>query len=161
VSLVAMGMTYAKEVSADEKALLKHEFEVARNCVATNIYHEARSESILAQKAVAFVTLNRVQHTAYPDDPCAVAYDAVLDSAGNPVRYKCQFSWYCDGKSDKTTDQRSWKKAVDLASDVLRGYGKVEDPTDGAVMYHATYADPYWAPHYDKTVQIDTHIFYK
>jgi len=35
-------------------------------CLATNIYFEARGESYEGQKAVAFVTLNRVESNKFP-----------------------------------------------------------------------------------------------
>ena len=36
-------------------------------CLAMNIYHEARSESLAGQYAVADVVLNRVESRLYPD----------------------------------------------------------------------------------------------
>ena len=74
------------------------------DCLATNIYHEARSESTIGKIAVAWVTVNRVNTEQYPDTVCGVVHDAVLDSNGNPKRNKCQFSWYCDGKMNKYYD---------------------------------------------------------
>lgn len=130
-------------------------------CLALNIYHESRGESRIAQKAVGFVTLNRVQDKRYPDTICDVVYDSHLDSYGQPVRNKCQFSWYCDGKSDVPRSDEHWREAKELARAVMIEYGVVEDPTDGATMYHASYVNPYWASSYEKTVRIDTHIFYK
>jgi len=132
-----------------------------QQCLALNIYHEARGESKLAQKAVGFVTLNRVFDKRYPNTICDVVYDAHLDSRGNPIRNKCQFSWYCDGKSDVPKSEESWLEAKESADAVMATYGIVEDYTEGAVMYHAAYVNPYWAESYEKTVRIDTHIFYK
>jgi N-acetylmuramoyl-L-alanine amidase len=36
-------------------------------CLAMNIYHEARSESLAGQYAVADVVLNRVESNRFPD----------------------------------------------------------------------------------------------
>ena len=52
-----------------------------RDCLAANIYYEARGESVKAQKAVAHVTLNRVKSKQYPKTVCAV------------VLQNKQFSW--------------------------------------------------------------------
>ncbi len=73
-------------------------------CLATNIYHEARGESYAGKVAVANVTMNRVTSPKFPNTICDVVYQAQTKEnwKGNtvPKRNKCQFSWYCDGKSD-------------------------------------------------------------
>src|SRR6056300_549570 len=81
------------------------EFLEQHQCMAMNIYHEARSDGKLGQKAVGFVTLNRVQSKHYPSTPCDVVYQAQLNANGKPKRNKCQFSWYCDGKKDDPNDK--------------------------------------------------------
>jgi len=146
-----------------ENEILEHEanYVEQHQCLALNIYHEARSQSRLGQKAVGFVTMNRVYHTSYPSTICDVVYQAHLDSRGNPLRNKCQFSWYCDGKNDDPNDEVKWTEAQNYAHEVMTDYGVKEDYTEGAIMYHASYVNPYWAGSYDKTVRIDTHIFYK
>jgi N-acetylmuramoyl-L-alanine amidase len=154
-------MTYASVALTmehqEEQVFLEKQKQI--ECLATNIYHEARSESTIGKIAVAWVTVNRVNTERYPDSVCGVVHDAVLDSNGNPKRHMCQFSWYCDGKSDTINDQESWSEALQIATLVY--YSRRFDPTDGAIMYHATYVEPYWAEEFDKTVRIDEHIFYK
>ena len=44
------------------------------DCLARNIYWEARSEPVEGMIAVAQVTLNRVAHKSFPDDICDVVY---------------------------------------------------------------------------------------
>ncbi|MEY6431814.1 cell wall hydrolase [Thioalkalicoccus limnaeus] len=122
-------------------------------CLALNIYHEARSEPKTGQIAVAAVTLNRVQSTIFPDSVCAVV------KQGGPRLHRCQFSWYCDGKSDEPTERRAWDKARDLAYRSL--LGAFDDPTGGATHYHANYVDPHWAAVYEPTVQLGRHHFYR
>ena len=46
-------------------------------------------------------------------------------------------------------------------SSILFGFLESNDITGGAVMYHADYVSPYWTNAYERTVKIDTHIFYK
>ena len=55
-------------------------------CLARNIYFEARGESIEGQEAVALVTLNRVMDENYPDTVCEVVHQAQRDRRGNPIR---------------------------------------------------------------------------
>jgi spore germination cell wall hydrolase CwlJ-like protein len=95
----------------------------------------------------------------YPDTVCGVVHDAVLDSNGNPKKNQCQFSWYCDGKSDVIKNKDEWYEALQIATLVY--YSKRFDPTEGAIMYHATYVSPNWKKDFMKTVRIDEHIFYK
>jgi len=121
-------------------------------CLSLNIYYEARSEnSINAQAAVAQVVMNRVESPRFPNDVCAV----VQQQKGNT----CQFSWYCDGKSDIPRNQYSFLIAQIVAFNVLRGDYK--GITGGATHYHANYVNPYWSGHLNKTVTLGTHIFYK
>ena len=49
--------------------------ETAIDCLAKNIYFEAKSESFVGQSAVALVVLNRVKDKRYPDSVCAVVYE--------------------------------------------------------------------------------------
>lgn len=129
-------------------------------CLAENVYHEARNEGLSGQRAVAWATLNRVANKSYPNSVCDVVYQAELNDKGIPIRNKCQFSWYCDGKSDAIENKAAWNVAFEIADIVMSAYGKEIDPTDGAFMYHAHYVRPYWASSYDKTTRIDSHIFY-
>ena len=111
-------------------------------------------------RAVAWVTLNRVQSSAYPTTACDVVFQARLDSNGNPIKNKCQFSWFCDGKTDRILNPEKWALSVLVASDIMRNYSKYPDPTGNAIMYHANYVKPAWASEYKRVVAIDAHIFY-
>lgn len=123
-------------------------------CLALNVYHEARNDTDIGQYGVAHVVMNRVQHDKWPDDVCSVVKQGYVKG-----RRDCQFSWYCDGKSDKPHEDRAWALSQLVAADVLSG--TVPDVTGGATHYHATYVKPYWASHLNKTVTLGSHIFYK
>ena len=150
------------ETVVDDKSIYYDQKEVS--CLAVNIYHEARGESKEGKLAVAFVTLNRVKSNAYPDTVCGVVYQGHHKPSWRdngmmvPIRHRCQFSWYCDGKPDMVQDFKSYEKIIDLAIDVW--YNRYQDITDGSLFYHADYVEPHWARHMAKTVQIDNHIFY-
>jgi len=44
-------------------------------CLAENIYHEARGESTLGKIAVGLVTINRVRDARWPSNICSVVYE--------------------------------------------------------------------------------------
>ena len=128
--------------------------EAAALCLAMNMYHEARSEGLKGMMAVAEVTMNRVASDKFPDKVCEVV------KQGYEIgRKDCQFSWYCDGESDKMPERHWRDNAYELAVDYLTGLET--NFTKGATHYHATYVNPYWSKHLTKTTQIGTHIFYK
>lgn len=120
-------------------------------CLAQAIYFESRGESLEGQEAVAAVVLNRVAHPGFPNSVCGV----VRQGGAKPG---CQFSWYCDELSDKPRNKIAWLAALDLARDVA---ARAEDPSDGALFFHAVSVKPRWARKMERVVQIDNHIFYR
>jgi N-acetylmuramoyl-L-alanine amidase len=95
-------------------------FAEALVCLALNVYHEARDQPFIGQVAVAQVVMNRVRDDRYPDNVCDVVKQGPTYAWKQdfPVRHRCQFSWYCDGKSDKTHDTAAWDKAMTIAQGV-------------------------------------------
>lgn len=133
------------------------------DCLAQNIYFEAKSESQAGQIAVGQVVLNRVEHRKYPNTICEViqqgpTYNWTEDF---PVRHKCQFSWYCDGKSDKIRNQDAWYQAKQIASALISMRDMVPNIVEDATHYHAHYVNPHWASKLEKVTRIDSHIFYR
>ena len=130
-------------------------------CMAVAIYFEARSEPLAGQIAVANVIVNRVMDDRYPDDVCEVITQGRLGSKPTDRirRGKCQFSFYCDGKSDTPKDEAAFRYAIDIASNILGGVWF--DPTDGATHYHSIDVAPSWAKTKVRIVRIENHIFYK
>ena len=51
--------------------------ETAFMCMALNIYHEAKFQSMLGQIAVGQVVMNRVEDSRFPDNVCDVVTQAV------------------------------------------------------------------------------------
>ena len=129
-------------------------------CMSMNIYFEAAMESTAGKLAVAQVTMNRVRSSWYPNTVCSVVKQGRHYESGFPVRDRCQFSWYCDGKHDTPSMGKMWGESQKVAIYVLEN-AKLLDITDGATHYHADYIEnPRWAIARHKTLQIDTHIFY-
>ncbi len=123
------------------------------HCLALNIYFEARSESAQGQYAVGHVVMNRVAHRGFPNTICAV-----VKQGGEKRLNRCQFSWWCDGRSDKPIDRQAWLKSLTRAYEVY--LGRVKDPTYGALWYHAEYVSPKWSKALTMVTKIGQHLFY-
>ena len=136
--------------------------ETALMCMAANIYHESKFQSMVGQLAVAQVVMYRVADNRFPNTVCEVVKQAITHKGTDkPIIHRCSFSWYCDGKND-TPNLKSdeWYNAKRYARMVL--YGTITlDFTEGATHYHATYVRPSWAKTKTKTTRIDRHIFYR
>jgi spore germination cell wall hydrolase CwlJ-like protein len=124
-------------------------------CIAVAVYFEARGEPSAGQIAVAQVIQNRIEDPRYPDNACAVVKQGYYWN-GNPIRNKCQFSFYCDGKSDNPRNTQSWYNALYIA----HLSKSVPDTTEGATHYHSTKVFPEWAYTGEITTTINKHIFY-
>ena len=122
-------------------------------CLALNIYHEARGEPLQGKIAVAHVVLNRVAAQRFPAQICAV-----VQQGGERRRYRCQFSWWCDGRSDQPRDVAAWRESLLVALLIRRG--ATDDPTKGALWYHADTVSPYWSKVFKPYKKIGRHIFY-
>ena len=115
-------------------------------CLALNIYHEARGETVEGQIGVAFVTLNRVEHDNWPDNICDVVYQ------------EKQFSWTHVIKDHTPYERKPYREAQAIARDVI--IGNVVDPSKGAVFYHARWVNPSWTSYVEVSKVIGNHIFY-
>ncbi|MCG8358152.1 MAG: cell wall hydrolase [Kiloniellales bacterium] len=122
-------------------------------CLALNIYHEARGEADLGKLAVGHVVLNRVDDPRFPETICGVIKDG-----GEKRRHRCQFSWWCDGRSDKPRNARAWERSQALARHIFWGFSV--DPTSGALWYHTTSVRPIWRKALVKGPKIGNHVFY-
>lgn len=124
------------------------------NCLALNIYWESRSEARAGQIAVAHVTLNRKAHPEFPDTVCGV-----VRQNGSSAPRSCQFSWWCDGKSDQPNNSDAWGEAKKLAVAVLGG--KHPDLSKGALFFHHHTITPSWSKKKRFTRKIGDHLFYR
>ena len=122
-------------------------------CVAENIYYESRGESITGQLAVAKVTMNRFNE-GYANTLCGVVKQR------NPAG--CQFAWVCD-RTKVPPHGYLWYQAAGIASLVVDDPDALEDPTNGATHFHATYIA--WRSSFkrvkDSVSQIGNHVFYR
>ena len=155
--IAGSGNMMAPEVTHQESA----------TCLAKNMYYEARNQGTAGWMAVTAVVLNRVNDDRFPNTICEVVKEGPTRKSWKdptvkiPIKDRCQFSWYCDGLSDKPKDKKTYRKLFGIADGILGGELPFYDITDGATHYHADYVTPAWAKTKTKTVEIQDHIFYK
>ncbi len=159
-------------------------------CLAENIYFEARAESFSGKAAVGNVTRNRVLDSRWPNTYCSVVTQGPVreswktkqhkDLADServyyPRKHRCQFSWYCDGNKDviwanyEKTGQtikgnaRAWRESVETAIYILEvGTMSIKDNTNGAVFYYAhNLVYPSWAKTKKYLGVLGNHTFMK
>jgi len=123
------------------------------DCLALTIYHEARGESERGKLAVGHVVMNRTRSVLFPADVCAVVRQ------GGQQYNRCQFSWWCDGRSDRPKDQAALRESLWLAEEIY--YGCTRDPTAGALWYHSIAVRPSWSKALGRGKRIDSHVFYR
>ena len=169
LSLIIGLMGIAVVLIYDLKA---HEYPEARltglteqsKCMAEAIYFEAGNQPFIGKMAVGNVIMNRIKSSKYPNTICDVVHQGPVreswkkDGTQYPIRHKCQFSYWCDGRSDEP--QRgsiTWKASVYAAQELEH----TMDYLQGATNYHAYYVSPSWAHNMQKVVEIEDHIFYK
>lgn len=120
-------------------------------CLAENVYFESAYEPDQGKMAVAFVTLNRTRNKDFPSSVC--------DVVTQKTKSTCQFSWFCLVKNHTPQNDEIYSKILDMASFVYVNYDKIDDPTFGALYYHADYVNPKWK-NLNHTTTIGRHIFY-
>jgi len=124
-------------------------------CLALNIYFEARGESPAGQLAVALVSMNRVFAKGFPSTVCRVVWQPR------------QFSWTHDKFSDQPQDPKAWELAQRIAVFVYEKYHQLPararsalDITEGALHYYAPEkVNPNWAKGKEITRAIGGHVF--
>lgn len=143
---IVVALLSVSEAAAGSENLY-HELE----CLAKNIYFESRDQPLIGQVAVAQVTMNRVKSSKFPSTICEVVKQQ--------KRKVCQFSWFCDGKSDNPVEPQQWILARETATLVYSGF--MFDVTEGSLWYHADWIlRPKWSKKLKERVQINEHIFY-
>lgn len=114
-------------------------------CLARNVYHEARGEPLWGQIAVAQVTVNRVESGGFQSSICRAVYA------------HRQFSWTI-GKPKKVKDIKAWEASVAVATAVLTK--SVHLPDFKALYFHTKQVKPTWNRNKRVLAVIGNHIFY-
>jgi hypothetical protein len=132
--------------------------ESEKLCLAQAIYHEARGESREGQLAVANVIINRAFSKKYPSTICGVVFQNA-----NKGRYKCQFTFACDGRSDMGRERTAWNRSLKMAEDAFYEFQRGERPgviPNSVLYYHTTAVAPKWSRTFHRVAAIGSHVFY-
>ncbi len=124
-------------------------------CLSEALYFEARGESIKGQFAVAEVIMNRVKRDAFPDSICGV----INQGTASGRKYRCQFSYNCDGVTNRIREKDAYERVGKVARLVIDGAPDLL--TEGATHYHTTAVKPSWARKFTRTAVIGVHHFYR
>jgi N-acetylmuramoyl-L-alanine amidase len=118
------------------------------NCLALNVYHEARNQPLEGQLAVAHVTLNRLDDPSFPSTIC----DVVFRSR--------HFSWTNDPakRAELPRETVAWETARRVAEIALAD--RDGDPVQGSTYFHLVGVSPEWAASLQRIRQIGDHVFY-
>jgi spore germination cell wall hydrolase CwlJ-like protein len=124
----------------------------AITCLSRTIYWEAKGEGGASMEAIANVVMNRLGHEGFSNTICEVVMQGREQGA-------CQFSWWCDGRSDDAEEDKSYAIAKEIARKAINR--QLTDRTGGALYFHQREATPSWSAEYIKTVEVGEFIFYK
>ncbi|RYE08735.1 MAG: hypothetical protein EOP22_12000 [Hyphomicrobiales bacterium] len=149
--------TYAQQkfVPTVKKVKLSKEEQL---CLTQAIYHEARGESEAGQLAVANVIINRAFSKKFPSTICGVVFQNA-----DQGRYKCQFTFACDGRSDFGTEKGAWNRAVKMAQVAYHEFQNGDRPgvvPNSTLYYHTTAVAPSWSNKFTRVASIGAHLFY-
>jgi len=150
-SLVVGSLVYAfMAVSAERDAqhARVREFHTRSvDCLARNVYYEARGEPSAGQYAVAEVTMNRRASPFYPKSVCEVVYQ------------KDAFSWTAFEEALEAPVGAAWQRALHVADNVY--YQRRPPAMPDALHFHAAYVQPEWSKDRRRLVRIGRHVFYR
>lgn len=125
-------------------------------CLAKNIFHEARGTNKWEMIRVANVTMNRVKSGKYPKTVCSVVYQPY------------QFSWTLEQLKKYNPIPKLYKSKIDLQSfDLAKQIASraisndLPDLTKGALWYHTHEVNPKWNKKKEITVASNWHRYYK
>ena len=129
------------------------------SCLARNVYYEARGESLEGQKAVALVTLNRVENSMFPNTICGVVNERKVVKG----RTKCQFSWRCESHTNPKKAVTQSHESYQAALTAILDYETLTATlvTKDTLFFHAKHVRPFWRKVKQRLAQIDNHIFYE
>ena len=125
-------------------------------CLAENVYFEARGEPLTGQYAVAEVTLNRTRAANFPRTICGVVHEIRWNAERG--RYVADFSWTELGPISPQGGP-VWKQSMAVASSA---YDELHEPVvPGALYFHATSIHPAWSRTHKRVATIGRHCFYR
>jgi spore germination cell wall hydrolase CwlJ-like protein len=157
-----------------------------RIALACNIYWEARTETYEGRLAVVAVTMNRVASPNYPDTVREVVWQRkqfswTHDGLYDTPRHRRSWQEALKMASRFTVTKQKRQAICPTANQIMAEIlgrpdpgcapyktlvnihvviAQQEDPTGGALFYHAHYVEPRWADEKNLTKVIGAHLFY-
>jgi len=173
--IMTFGQSYLTDVEPMVNYSPEPEYIQELYCLATNTYHETRGEGFDGKIAVAQSVMARVKDENGEfrnyTSPCQVIKRSYRDQNGNPIKNRCWYSWYCDGKPDviaiyhedgsiNKLEKEAWKKSVIAA---FYAYHDLYEPLVDNATHYYNYktANPQWSEDYQVVVEIGDHRFLK
>ena len=126
--------------------------------MALTMWGEARSSGEEGMRAVGHVIANRRlsgRHGAFATDTVSEAWQFSCWNAGDPNLRAMQ---NVEALPHNGREYRMWLAAKRIAGEISAGQS--EDPTGGALFYHADYVAPRWAEGVPVVTRIGRHLFY-
>jgi len=115
-------------------------------CLALNVYFEARGTITKQQEGVAWVAKNRAASDRFNGpDLCDVIFQPG------------QFAW-TRGPSRAAFESDAWAEAQDIAYGVY--HGSIADPTHGSLYFHEVNLAPRYRKYAHNGLRIGSHVFY-
>jgi N-acetylmuramoyl-L-alanine amidase len=145
-SLIGLASLAPLAYASSELELVEYLDVKQVQCLADNIYHEAKGEPDDGKLAVALVTMNRVAAKGFPDTVCGVVYE------------RGQFSWV-SAKPRLNRDSSHYKQIYSIAETTYINYRTMVDITKRSLYFHAVHVNPGW--NLKRTVQLGRHVFYR
>lgn len=124
-----------------------------KDIIEQAVYFEARNQSLDGQIAVGFVMLNRVEDYRFPN-----TIHEVITQGYKPNSRICQFSFFCDGKSDIPKNKKAYDRAR-VAVFIARCLKYVRHHHFPALFYKADYSNKKWGD--GVVAKIGDHTFYE
>lgn len=151
------------EIAAPSEAITKAEVQAVDptgsaalddpiTCLARTLYWESKGASAHDMQAVASVVVNRLAHEGFPNSICDVVTQGT-------EHFPCQFSWWCDGRSDDVVEPEAYETAREVARQAINL--KLVDRTDDALYFHHRTVAPDWSKVYQLTAETTEFLFYR
>lgn len=144
-AIEAPGLEFASLAAAVAGQDMPDEAGSELSCLAGAVYFESKGEPLSGQLAVANVVLSRANSGRFPDTICGV------------VKQPGQFSFVRGGAIPAIRSGAQYRTAMAIAQIAMDK--EWDNPTPGALYFHARRVSPGWAR--PRVATIGNHIFFR
>lgn len=157
VAAITAGLASLPKAEEFKHGLMNTDVEDIK-CLAYNIYHEAKNQSIAGMLLPGRAVVNRVRHSFYPDNVCDVVWELRQDN--ETKKWVPMFSWTADGESDFPHNEAMYTVAKELAFRILVN-NEYDGLFEGATHFHTVFIKPAWRNDFKKLGRVDDHFYYR